>query len=158
MLSQLFILSARGDTIVTRDYRHDVPRTSHEVFFRCLKFGAGDDGEIAPVFLQDGVNYFHVKVRRRVRCRRASQTSLGVASGADAAHCARDIGRRPVHLRHKPRELVAVAGAGAAAARVARHQGARVRRVLRRSTRSRAHIPRAHARTSHARTRTIAAC
>jgi AP-4 complex subunit mu-1 len=87
MISQLFVLSARGDTIVARDYRHDVPRTSHDAFFRALKFGAGgaDGGggggageDAPPVFLQDGVNYFHVKARTCggawsacVRCARA---------------------------------------------------------------------------------------
>ncbi len=61
MISQLFVLSARGDTIVARDYRHDVPRTSHDAFFRALKFGAGEEGDVAPVFLLEGVNYFHIK-------------------------------------------------------------------------------------------------
>jgi hypothetical protein len=84
MISQLFILSARGDTIVTRDYRHDVPRTSHDAFFRALKFGTGDEGDVAPVFLQDGVNYFHVKARRVRRCARggAAWESARPAVGA----------------------------------------------------------------------------
>lgn len=72
MLSQLFILSPRGDTIVARDYRHDVARSSHEVFFRRLTLGAGEDGECAPVFLHDGVNYFHVKARRSATGRNAN--------------------------------------------------------------------------------------
>ena len=61
MLSQFFILSSRGDAIVARDFRHDVSRSSHEVLFRSLKLGSGEDGEVAPVFFQDGVNYFHIK-------------------------------------------------------------------------------------------------
>ena len=60
--SQLFILSLRGDAIVTRDYRHDVPRASHDVFFRNLKCGDGR-ADAAPVFHVDGVNYYHIKVR-----------------------------------------------------------------------------------------------
>ena len=64
MLSQFFVLSPRGDTIVSRDYRHDVSRSSHDAFFRALKFGTGgEEGDVAPVFLLDGVNYFHVKAR-----------------------------------------------------------------------------------------------
>lgn len=60
--SQIFILSLRGDAIITKDYRHDVPRASHDVFFRNYKFGEGRD-EVAPVFHIDGVNYYHIKVR-----------------------------------------------------------------------------------------------
>jgi AP-4 complex subunit mu-1 len=63
MLSQFFVLSTRGDAIISLDYRHDVSRFSHEVLFRSLKFGSANDGEVAPVFLLDGVNYFHVKAR-----------------------------------------------------------------------------------------------
>jgi AP-4 complex subunit mu-1 len=61
MLSQLFILSARGDAVVSRDYRHDVARSSHETLFRCLQQGAGEAEEVPPVFHLDGVNYFVVK-------------------------------------------------------------------------------------------------
>jgi len=71
MISQLFILSQRGDTVVARDYRGDVPRTSHEAFFHALRFGTGEE-EVAPVFLLDGVNYFHVKARRRGLGRRSA--------------------------------------------------------------------------------------
>ncbi|CAN4122380.1 unnamed protein product [Withania somnifera] len=63
MISQLFVLSQRGDSIVFRDYRGDVPKGSAEIFFRKVKFWKEDGGEEAPpVFNVDGVNYFHVKV------------------------------------------------------------------------------------------------
>ncbi|XP_020980151.1 AP-4 complex subunit mu isoform X1 [Arachis duranensis] len=63
MISQLFVLSQRGDNIVFRDYRRDVHKASAETFFRKVKFW-NDDGEedAPPVFNVDGVNYFHVKV------------------------------------------------------------------------------------------------
>lgn len=63
MISQFFVLSQRGDNIVFRDYRGEVPRGSAEIFFRKVKFW--EDGELQeapPVFNVDGVNYFHVKV------------------------------------------------------------------------------------------------
>ena len=63
-LSQLFVLSPRGDAIVTRDYRHNVSRASHEVFFRNIRSGGSDT---PPVFHVDGVNYYHIKARRRRR-------------------------------------------------------------------------------------------
>jgi AP-4 complex subunit mu-1 len=53
MLSQFFILSARGDTIITRDckflltnipyiVRLDLGRETSEIFFRKVKFWQGD--------------------------------------------------------------------------------------------------------------------
>lgn len=63
MISQLFILSPRGDTIIKKEFRYDVPKVAPEVFFRAVKFWK--DGEKAPaVFNEDGVNYLHVKVRQ----------------------------------------------------------------------------------------------
>lgn len=63
MISQFFVLSLRGDNIVFRDYRGDVPKSSAEIFFRNVKFWKGEEGEEAPpVFNVDGVNYLHVKV------------------------------------------------------------------------------------------------
>lgn len=63
MISQFFVLSLRGDNIVFRDYRSDVPKGSPEIFFRKVKFWKEDEDEEAPpVFNLDGVNYFHVKV------------------------------------------------------------------------------------------------
>ncbi|CAM6090870.1 unnamed protein product [Calypogeia fissa] len=63
MISQFFVLSLRGDNIVFRDYRGDVPKGSAEIFFRKVKFWKGEEGEEAPpVFIVDAVNYLHVKV------------------------------------------------------------------------------------------------
>ncbi|PQM41718.1 AP-4 complex subunit mu isoform X1 [Prunus yedoensis var. nudiflora] len=63
MISQFFVLSQRGDNIVFRDYRGEVPKGSAEIFFRKVKFWKEDGQEEAPpVFNVDGVNYFHVKV------------------------------------------------------------------------------------------------
>ena len=85
MLSQFFILSSRGDAIVARDFRHDVSRSSHEVLFRSLKLGTGDDGEVAPVFFQDGVNYFHVKASWTAACRPPPLTPLPRLAASSSA-------------------------------------------------------------------------
>ena len=62
MISQLFILAPRGDTVVKKEFRFDVPKNTPEVFFRAARFWR--DGEKAPaVFHERGVNYLHVKVR-----------------------------------------------------------------------------------------------
>ena len=88
MLSQFFVLSPRGDTIVSRDYRHDVSRSSHDAFFRALKFGTGgEEGDVAPVFLLDGVNYFHVKARP-VHARPAHVPPARAAALGSLSHCA----------------------------------------------------------------------
>ncbi|XP_022769055.1 AP-4 complex subunit mu-like isoform X3 [Durio zibethinus] len=67
MISQLFVLSQRGDNIVFRDYRGEVQKGSAEIFFRKVKFWKDDgDGDAPPAFVGifnvDGVNYFHVRV------------------------------------------------------------------------------------------------
>jgi len=58
MLSQFFILSTRGDTIIKRDFRFDLGKQTSEVFFRKVKFWPGDP---PPTFHVDGVNYFFTK-------------------------------------------------------------------------------------------------
>ncbi|CAI7931633.1 unnamed protein product, partial [Closterium sp. NIES-54] len=64
MISQFFILSPRGDSIIFRDYRCDVPKTSPEIFFRKFRFWKGDNEaaeEAPPIFNLDGVNYLYIK-------------------------------------------------------------------------------------------------
>lgn len=46
MLSQLFILSPRGDAIISKDMRSDCPRDVAEVFFRHVKLN-----DPPPVFV-----------------------------------------------------------------------------------------------------------
>jgi AP-4 complex subunit mu-1 len=46
-ISQVFVLSPRGDKIIFKDYRHDVARNSDEIFFRKYKFWEGDEGRDA---------------------------------------------------------------------------------------------------------------
>eukprot|EP00899_Mesostigma_viride_P015270 jgi/Mesvir1/23744/Mv18682-RA.1 len=61
MISQFFVLSLRGDIIIYRDYRGDVPKSSPEVFFRKVKFWKGDGEEAPPIFNVDGVSYAYIK-------------------------------------------------------------------------------------------------
>eukprot|EP00941_MAST-03F_sp_MAST-3F-sp1_P000854 g854.t1 len=57
-ISQFYILSPRGDTLISREYRGDIARGTAEIFFRKVKFWKGD---APPVFNVDGVNYLSVK-------------------------------------------------------------------------------------------------
>lgn len=87
MLSQFFVLSPRGDTIISKDYRGDSPQGAAESFFRKVKFwategagaaaslahpggatSAGGDGhalprskDAPPVLVVDKVTYMWVK-------------------------------------------------------------------------------------------------
>jgi len=58
MISQFYVLSLRGDTIITRDFRGDVVKGTAEIFFRKVKFWLGD---APPIFNLDGVSYIFVK-------------------------------------------------------------------------------------------------
>ena len=60
-ISQLFILSLRGDSIIYRDFRRDIRKGINEVFFR--KVNCYEDGEelAPPVFNVDGVNFIYSK-------------------------------------------------------------------------------------------------
>ncbi|CAN0258358.1 unnamed protein product, partial [Discosporangium mesarthrocarpum] len=58
-ISHFFILSPRGDTIISKDYRGDAVPGSTDTFFRKVKFWEG--GDPPPCFNIDGVNYLHVR-------------------------------------------------------------------------------------------------
>ena len=54
MISQIFILSARGDILINRDLRGDLIKDTPEIFFRNVKLSKEDH---PPIFNIDGVNY-----------------------------------------------------------------------------------------------------
>eukprot|EP00922_Rhytidocystis_sp_ex-Travisia-forbesii_P005851 GHVS01008501.1.p1 GENE.GHVS01008501.1~~GHVS01008501.1.p1 ORF type:complete len:506 (+),score=55.34 GHVS01008501.1:152-1519(+) len=58
MISQLYVLSPRGDTIINRDFRGDIVKGTAEIFFRKVKFWTGD---APPIFNIDGINYIYIK-------------------------------------------------------------------------------------------------
>ena len=81
MLSQFFILSPRGDAVVSKDFRRDLSRRTHETFYRLVRFWRDEDDTEADAseggaststtrtrtrgapaaFHRDGVNYMHIK-------------------------------------------------------------------------------------------------
>jgi AP-4 complex subunit mu-1 len=80
MISNFFVLSPRGDTILAKQYRNDSvkemgahERSHTEAFFRKIKFWDDEDdvqdadveterADAPPVFVMpDGLTYFHVK-------------------------------------------------------------------------------------------------
>ena len=64
MLSQFFVLSPRGDTIISKDFRGDSPQGAAEAFFRKVKFWSsesGNSGSAPPVFRIGEVTYLWVK-------------------------------------------------------------------------------------------------
>lgn len=59
-VSQFFILSPRGDTIISRDYRSYCRKGSAEVFFRNVKFWK-EGGQAPPCFEVEGTHFISVK-------------------------------------------------------------------------------------------------
>jgi len=57
--SQFFIISPRGDTLVRRDFRGDVPGDSAEIFFREARFYGGVPSKAPPIFHHNNVTYFY---------------------------------------------------------------------------------------------------
>ena len=57
-ISQIYALSGRGDTILSKEFRGDVPKGTNETFFRKVKLFKG---EAPPVFAVDGISYLYVK-------------------------------------------------------------------------------------------------
>lgn len=58
MISQFYILSPRGDTIINRDFRGDIVKGTAEIFYRKIKFWPGD---APPIFPLDGITYMFLK-------------------------------------------------------------------------------------------------
>jgi AP-4 complex subunit mu-1 len=59
IFSQFFVLSARGDTIVSRDYRGDVGKGVPEIFFQAVKHVSR--GDPSPIFTVDGIHFVFTK-------------------------------------------------------------------------------------------------
>merc|ERR1711871_116296 len=57
-ISQFFVLSPRGDSIINQNFRHDIPSNSPEVFYRKAKFWKGD---VPPIFQNDGLHFLNMK-------------------------------------------------------------------------------------------------
>lgn len=58
MISQFYVLSLRGDTIITRDFCGDLAKGTAEIFFRRVKMAQGD---APPIFNLDGISYIFIK-------------------------------------------------------------------------------------------------
>ena len=58
MISQIFFLSARGDSIINRDFRSDLIKNTPELFYRKVKLSKGD---IEPIFNIEGINFAFLK-------------------------------------------------------------------------------------------------
>ncbi|MES1909533.1 MAG: hypothetical protein MHM6MM_002256 [Cercozoa sp. M6MM] len=56
--SQFFVISPRGDTLVSRDFRGDLPRSTAAAFYRRL---TESNYTLEPVSNADGVSFFHVR-------------------------------------------------------------------------------------------------
>jgi hypothetical protein len=57
MISQLFILSVRGDTLIMKDFRSDLTKNVPEKFFREVKT---TDNQKPPIFEKDGITFAYL--------------------------------------------------------------------------------------------------
>jgi len=60
-LSQFYLLSPRGDSIIFKEYRNELHKGTAEIFFRNVKFWKGKQQDAPPIFNKDGVNYIWLK-------------------------------------------------------------------------------------------------
>ena len=61
-ISNLFVLSLRGDSIIYRDFRKDIKKGINEVFFRKVNTYEEEGNDTAPpVFNIEGVNFIYTK-------------------------------------------------------------------------------------------------
>ena len=58
MISQIFFLSSRGDSIINRDFRSDLIKNTPELFYRKVKMGKGD---VEPIFNIEGINFAYLR-------------------------------------------------------------------------------------------------
>lgn len=58
MISQFYVLSSRGDTIINRDFRGDIVKGTAEIFFRKVKHWSGDP---PPLFVLDGITFLFLR-------------------------------------------------------------------------------------------------
>lgn len=49
MITQFYILSSRGDSIIYRNFRYDIARSTAETFFRSVRFWDGKQQEVRSV-------------------------------------------------------------------------------------------------------------
>lgn len=79
MISQFFILSGRGDTLIVRDFRSDLSKNVPEIFFREVKTS---EVEQKPIFCKDGINFFFIK-RASLYLVATSRFNLSPATGME---------------------------------------------------------------------------
>ena len=60
MLSQFFLLSERGDTLVYRDYRGDIVSSTPDIFYRRIKTMQASGGVPPPIFNVEGTQFIYI--------------------------------------------------------------------------------------------------
>jgi len=57
--SQFFVISPRGDTIIRKNCRGDLPGDTADIFFHEARFYQGTHQKAPPIFNLDGISYFY---------------------------------------------------------------------------------------------------
>lgn len=61
MFTQFYVLGPRGDSIIYRNFRNEITKSTAETFFRNVRFWNGKTQEAPPVFNVDGLHYMWAK-------------------------------------------------------------------------------------------------
>jgi AP-4 complex subunit mu-1 len=64
--SQFYVLSPRGDSIIFRDFRHDVSKSTQEIFFRNCKFWKNKTQDAPPVFVNKQTNNNQKQIQNKI--------------------------------------------------------------------------------------------
>ena len=59
-ISQFFILTKRGDSIIYLDFKRDIKK-SNEIFFRKVNFYSDEEEAAPPIFNEEGINFIYIK-------------------------------------------------------------------------------------------------
>ena len=59
-VSQFFILTKRGDSIIYLDFKRDIKK-SNEIFFRKVNFYSDEEEAAPPIFNEEGINFIYIK-------------------------------------------------------------------------------------------------
>jgi AP-4 complex subunit mu-1 len=61
MFTQFYVLGPRGDSIIYRNFRNEITKSTAETFFRNVRFWNDKPQEAPPIFNIDGLHYMWVK-------------------------------------------------------------------------------------------------
>jgi len=110
-ISSLFVIAPRGDVIIRRVYRHDVPQNCAEIFFKRVKFWSPDDYLVDDCTASNKgrtVTSASAQQRQQQQGNRGSSSNNNINSSSVAPACFNDQGVNYLHVKANGVYVVAV--------------------------------------------------